>query len=74
MARWSVVALFFFVACASSKPAPPAVDPSVEPTIVGPDGDDQWRAGLFVIEDQLVVTADGIEVLTGSMPRELVRR
>jgi hypothetical protein len=47
---------------------------SVEPTIVGPDGDDQWRAGLFVIEDQLVITTDGIEVLTEPMPRELVRR
>jgi outer membrane lipoprotein SlyB len=35
MARWSVVALLFFVACASSKPAPPPVDPAVEATIVG---------------------------------------
>lgn len=36
MARWSVVALFLFVACASSKPAPPPdPDPVVEPTIVG---------------------------------------
>lgn len=38
MARWSVVALLVFVACASSNPAPhpkPAVDPAVEPTIVG---------------------------------------
>jgi Xaa-Pro dipeptidase len=47
---------------------------SVEPTIVGPDGDDQWRSGLFVVEDQLVVTSDGVDVLTASMPRELVRR
>jgi Xaa-Pro aminopeptidase len=47
---------------------------SVEPTIVGPDGDDEWRSGLFVVEDQLVVTSEGVDVLTGSIPRELVRR
>jgi Xaa-Pro aminopeptidase len=47
---------------------------SVEPTIVGPDGDDEWRSGLFVVEDQLVVTDTGVDVLTSSIPRELVRR
>ena len=37
MARWSVVALLVFVACASSNPAPPPdpVDPMTEPTIIG---------------------------------------
>jgi Xaa-Pro aminopeptidase len=58
----------------SQVTARPGMVFSVEPTIVGPDGDDQWRAGLFVVEDQLVVTADGIDVLTAGMPRELVRR
>jgi hypothetical protein len=37
MARWSVLVFAFFVACSSSKLAPPAaaVDPTTEPTIVG---------------------------------------
>lgn len=45
----------------------------VEPTIVGPDGDDEWRSGLFVAEDQLVVTQSGIELLTAQIPRTLYR-
>ncbi len=43
----------------------------VEPTIVGPDGDDEWRSGLFVVEDQLIITNSGIEVLTVEIPRTL---
>ena len=35
MARWSVLALVFFVACSTSRPAPPPVDPITEPTIIG---------------------------------------
>jgi len=46
----------------------------VEPTIVGMDGDDEWRSGLFTAEDQVVVTESGVEVLTVQIPRTLVRR
>jgi Xaa-Pro dipeptidase len=46
----------------------------VEPTIVGMDGDDQWRSGIFTAEDQVVVTESGVEVLTTQIPRTLVRR
>lgn len=34
MARWSVFAIAFFVACSSSRPAPPSVDPTTEPALV----------------------------------------
>ncbi len=33
MARWSILAIAFFVACSSSRPAPPPVDPTIEPTL-----------------------------------------
>jgi Xaa-Pro aminopeptidase len=46
----------------------------IEPTIVGMDGDDQWRSGIFTAEDQVVVTESGVEVLTTQIPRTLVRR
>ena len=46
----------------------------VEPTIVGMDGDDEWRSGIFTAEDQVVVTESGVEVLTTQIPRALVRR
>lgn len=46
----------------------------VEPTIVGMDGDDAWRSGIFTAEDQVVITQSGVEVLTTQIPRELVRR
>jgi len=45
----------------------------VEPTIVGPDGDDEWRSGLFVVEDQIIITDGGIDVLTTEIPRALFR-
>jgi Xaa-Pro dipeptidase len=46
----------------------------VEPTIAGMDGDQDWRAGLFVAEDQVLVTGEGVEVLTSDLSRELARR
>jgi Xaa-Pro aminopeptidase len=46
----------------------------VEPTIVGMEGDDEWRSGIFTAEDQVVITQSGVEVLTTQIPRELVRR
>lgn len=46
----------------------------VEPTIVGMNGDDEWRSGIFTAEDQVVVTESGVEVLTTQIPRTLVRR
>jgi Xaa-Pro aminopeptidase len=46
----------------------------VEPTIVGMDGDDDWKSGIFTAEDQVVVTEAGVEVLTTQIPRTLVRR
>jgi len=45
----------------------------VEPTIVGPDGDPEWHEGIFVVEDQIVITDSGIEVLTDDIPRTLFR-
>lgn len=39
MARWSVLAIAFFVACSSSRPAPPPVDFTTEPTLVGAVGE-----------------------------------
>jgi Xaa-Pro aminopeptidase len=46
----------------------------VEPTIVGMDGDEEWRSGIFTAEDQVVVTESGVEILTTQIPRALVRR
>jgi Xaa-Pro dipeptidase len=46
----------------------------VEPTIVGMDGDDDWKSGIFTAEDQVVITESGVDVLTTQIPRTLVRR
>ncbi len=46
----------------------------VEPTIVGMDGDDEWKSGIFVAEDQVLITDSGVEVMTTQIPRTLVRR
>jgi Xaa-Pro aminopeptidase len=46
----------------------------IEPTIVGMDGDHDWTSGLFVAEDQVVITDSGVEVMTTKIPRALVRR
>lgn len=35
MARWPVLAIAFFVACSSSRPASPPVDPTIDPTLAG---------------------------------------
>jgi Xaa-Pro aminopeptidase len=45
----------------------------VEPTLVGPDGDPEWRQGIFVAEDQIAITETGVEVLTADLPRSLYR-
>ena len=46
----------------------------VEPTIVGMGGDDAWSSGLFVAEDQVLITDVGVDVMTTQIPRTLVRR
>lgn len=46
----------------------------VEPTIAGMDDDPDWRAGIFVAEDQVLVTGEGVEILTSDLSRELARR
>ncbi len=43
----------------------------LEPQIAGAGGDDDWSHGLFLVEDQVLVTEDGVEVLTAQMPRDL---
>ena len=42
----------------------------VEPIIAGMDGPD-WRAGLFIVEEKVLVTEDGADVLTDSLSPEL---
>ena len=42
----------------------------VEPVVAGMDGPD-WHAGIFIVEDKLLVTETGCEVLTSSLPKEL---
>jgi Xaa-Pro dipeptidase len=46
----------------------------VEPTIVGMDGDEDWKSGIFVAEDQVLITDSGVEIMTTEIPRTLVRR
>lgn len=43
----------------------------VEPQIAGAGGDTGWRDGLFLLEDQVLVTTDGHEVLTNQISREV---
>jgi Xaa-Pro dipeptidase len=43
----------------------------IEPQIAGAHGDAHWRNGLFLVEDQLVVTSTGAEVLTDQLPRSI---
>lgn len=43
---------------------------SVEPMIGGMDGAG-WRAGSFIVEDQVLVTETGCEILTDSLGKEL---
>ena len=42
----------------------------IEPIIAGMDGPD-WRAGLFIVEEKVLVTDDGAEVLTDALSPEL---
>ena len=42
----------------------------VEPIIAGMDGPD-WRAGLFIVEEKVLVTETGAEVLTNALSPEL---
>jgi len=43
----------------------------VEPQIAGAEGDRQWREGLFMLEDQVLVTEEGTEILTADISREV---
>jgi len=43
----------------------------VEPQIAGADGDRQWREGLFMLEDQVLVTGEATEILTADISREV---
>ena len=43
----------------------------VEPQVAGAGGDDSWSRGLFLVEDQILITRTGIEILTGALPRDL---
>ncbi len=42
----------------------------VEPVIAGMDGP-EWHAGIFIVEDKLLVTESGCEVLTDSLSKDL---
>jgi hypothetical protein len=42
----------------------------VEPVIAGMDGP-ECSAGIFIVEDKLLVTEDGCDVLTKSLSKEL---
>lgn len=42
----------------------------VEPVIAGMDGD-EWLAGVFMVEDKLLVTETGCEVLTNTLSKDL---
>ncbi len=42
----------------------------VEPVIAGMDGPD-WHAGIFIVEDKLLVTETGCEVLTDAISKDL---
>jgi Xaa-Pro dipeptidase len=46
----------------------------VEPTIVGMDGDGDWTSGLFVAEDQVLITESEVEIMTTQIPRTLLRK
>lgn len=46
----------------------------VEPTIVGMERDKDWESGLFVAEDQVLITNSGVEVMTSDIPHGLLRR
>jgi hypothetical protein len=77
MARWSVVALLVFVACASSNPAPQSdpVDPVTEPTIIGAveeaavQGSAEAAQGAY-IGRRIGVVAGVIAALTGGPETE----
>jgi Xaa-Pro aminopeptidase len=42
----------------------------IEPVIAGMDGPD-WRAGCFIVEEKVLVTETGSEVLTTDLPKDL---
>ena len=50
---------------------PQATPASIEPQVAGAHGDDSWSRGLFLVEDQILVTDSGIEVLTAAFSPEL---
>ncbi|TMF35546.1 MAG: aminopeptidase P family protein [Chloroflexi bacterium] len=43
----------------------------IEPQVAGAHGDDSWSRGLFLVEDQILVTDSGIEVLTAAFSPQL---
>ena len=45
------------------------IEPSAGSEIDGAEG----PVGTFIVEDQVVVTEDGVEVLTATLPRGLFR-
>ena len=42
----------------------------IEPIIAGMDGPD-WRSGLFIVEEKVLVTETGADVLTDSLSVDL---
>lgn len=42
----------------------------IEPVIAGMDGP-EWQSGIFIVEDKVLVTEDGHEVLTSSLSKDL---
>jgi Xaa-Pro dipeptidase len=46
----------------------------VEPQLAGADGDSDWRDGLFMLEDQVLITESGPEVLTSQVPRSVLSK
>jgi Xaa-Pro dipeptidase len=51
--------------------ARPGMVMCVEPQIAGAHGDTTWNDGLFLLEEQVLVTGDGREVLTSEVSREV---
>jgi Xaa-Pro aminopeptidase len=54
----------------SSTTLQPGMVVCIEPVIGGMDGPD-WRAGCFIVEDKVLVTETGSEVLTTDLPKDL---
>ena len=44
----------------------------IEPQLAGAYGDTRWRDGLFMLEDQVLVTEDGSDIMTSQVPRSVL--